>query len=164
MRFHDLNLGYALNPNITAALIYKSATIKNPTTNSAANLVGSIDEQNIAAWLLGFSGRASIAQNTSIYGNAAFGPGKIKSKSASLGDDENDLTYSIGEVGAVYQIPSITFGAVSVKLGYRVQVVNVKDIPQLTFSSSSPVTLLSRQTYQIQSITQGISVGVSIAF
>lgn len=162
----DINLSYAINENLSAALIYKSGKVKNAVTTSAANLLGvSSIEQDLSAWLIGISGRGKVAENFTMYGNAAFGPGRLKNKSAA-GDSRQDFLYSIGEIGVSYQFPNTSFGSWSIQLGYRIQSILVKDVEFQTYSlpQTTPPTVISSDSKNMQTTTQGIILGLTLAF
>lgn len=162
---YDINFGYGFGNGLSAALIYKYGKILNLNTVSAVSLLGGgIENQELKALLLGLSANAELVSNLRVYGNAAFGPGKVKSASLLLGDGDNDFNYSIGEVGLIYRFPTTSFGSVSLRAGYRVQVVEIKDVAEARFTTGPSVNVSSIGANKLQSTSQGVLLGLSVDF
>lgn len=161
---YDVSLGYAINENLSAALIYKAGKVENAVTISASNLLGvASSEQDLSGWLIGITGRGKVAENFTMYGNAAFGPGRATNRS-NFGDTKTSFIYSIGEIGVSYKFPNISFGSWSIQAGYRIQSVLIKDAEFQTISLPPTSTVIFTERKNIQSTTQGIVLGISVAF
>jgi hypothetical protein len=161
---YELALGYAITPRVIASLVYRTGKLSDATTARAASLASVRGELELKGLLLGIGASAPLQSGWSLYGNAAFGPGKskLKPKSGStLPEGEADLKYAIVELGFSYQfVPGIanTDLAMTFQAGYRAQSVESKafDFPQ-----TIPVV---NETGRLQSNTQGFVLGLSVAF
>ena len=140
---YDINVGRSISDNVSAVLIYKGAKLKNSLTISAASAIQSAVTQDISAFLVGLRGNTSIANRTTMYGNLAIGPGRLKTKTTSVvqplsNDIKNDLLYAIGEVGVSHQLQGDLLGRMSLQLGYRFQSVLTKQAKSYTFELPAP--------------------------
>lgn len=163
---YDLNVGYAVTPNIGVAAIYKSGRSESGVMRDSLYVDRSIlsNKQKLRGLLFGVSGNSVIGENLVMYGNLAYGPGKssLTSEPTPL-DIKFDFRYTVSEVGFSYRIPSIAFGNLALQAGYRIQVVTYTNVDLFTLE---PVTgtVLSSRTVRTQSTTQGPFVAFSVAF
>lgn len=166
----DVNISYALLPNLQASLIYKSGTISGLGTAQAVTLTGKSGDADLTGVILGLSGSAPLAGAASLYGSLAYGTASenIPSSGLSLGSNKFTGTYHVAEFGVAYRLAdeSMMSGLknLSLQVGYRVQVVTLNNIPQNTYSTGAVPSLISTSNLDSQSTTQGFVVGVAAAF
>jgi hypothetical protein len=60
-REYDTSLGYALSPNVTAAIIYKGGKINGAYSDSVSTFLGAQGELKVTAWGAGISASLNIS-------------------------------------------------------------------------------------------------------
>jgi hypothetical protein len=166
----DVALGYAVLPNLTASISYKSATVDRSASSNAQALLGLNSlGYKIDAWLIGLSANAPLQDSLSLYGNMAYGIAKQKVD----GGQDSSLTmtfngnYSIGEIGLSYRLIGATNSGflknLNAQLGYRVQSVNMRNVPFNTISIPFG-DVIDTQKENIRATTSGFVIGVFAAF
>lgn len=169
---YDISLGYAILPNLTASLAYKNGSISQGITQNTATLTGgstSSSSYDVTGWLLGISGSVPLSGPLSLYGNVAYGTATEKLKnSSSVGKSSFDGNYKIGEIGLSYRIADSSnmsfLKSATIQLGYRAQVITIRDFPFHTFSLANPTTPISTERLNVKSTTDGFILGLVAAF
>ena len=162
----DVSVGYSLLPGLTATLIYKRGEVGPSVTTQAEQLLGLTVKQVGTGLLLGLSANGPISDRLSLYGTAAYGPSNWK-QSQPAGTPDVKGRYSIGEVGLVYRLSPSTSDASGIawalQVGYRTQLVHLRDIRLDTYSMGTPPQVLSTERRSPTSTTHGLIVGVTVA-
>jgi hypothetical protein len=155
---YDVNLGYAVTPNITAVVLYKGGKSEIPA------IVGSIapqafrNIQRLRGAGFGLSGRYHLGENWNIYGSAAYGPGHT---TLSTGERYN-FRYSVAEAGVGYRIPGAP-GNLSLTAGYRYQNLDFRHGPDYAIALTTPPTPMNG-TQRVESATKGWTMGLACSF
>jgi hypothetical protein len=156
---YDINLGYAVTPNISTVLIYKGGKTEIPAMAGSAAAQLPRDRSRLRGLGLGVSGRYPMAENWNVYGSAAFGPGR----STFSNGDRYNIRYSVAEVGVGYRIPGF-FANMSITAGYRYQNLDFRRGPAYSFALTPEPVLIARDTQRIESATKGFTAGVAFSF
>jgi len=155
----DASLGYLVLPTLAVTIGYKWGDLKGlPILN------GPIPSYNaqVDAVLLGASGSAPLSDAFSLYGNAAYGWGhETISVPDAAGNSRYDLNYQIAELGLSYRFSFDSFlKALSLTVGYRAQITEVKNIAFGTYQPNNPPTLSSTTSINVRSVTTGPVIGL----
>lgn len=126
-RESDLNLGYAVTPEVSIVLGYKDATETRDTTLGIAPQRTPVLTTKVRGLLFGAAGNFAVYDKLRFYIQAGYGPSRFKLRfaDAALGTAKANGRYLIGELGLSYPVWSNaagTGGAV-VAVGYRSQTV-----------------------------------------
>lgn len=159
---YDINLGYAVLPNMTLALIHKGGRtdIRGTAGSPAAELFAA--RQDLKGWGLGASGTLPFTENLGGYGTVAYLKGKGSTGSDSVGTVHPK--YLTAELGISYRIPGFLGGRVSVQGGYRRQSFRVDDQSLTTFALTPNPVAVSTRTESFTSTTKGLVVGATVLF
>jgi hypothetical protein len=157
---YDINLGYAVTPNVTAVLIYKAGKSDIPAAAGSAAPQLFRDKQRLRGVGLGLSGRFPVAENLNAYASAAYSPGRSRFAST---DESFNFRYTVAEAGLGYRIPG-AFGNMSITAGYRYQNLDFRRGPVYSFALTPAPVELARGTERIQSATKGFIAGVAFSF
>lgn len=165
----DVALGYAILPNLTASVAYKSGKVDEVVTSNARAITGASTGYKVEGWLIGLSGSAPLQGPLSLYGNMAYGLAKETVDGGTfLGSPSFDGNYKIGEIGLSYRLlgaeNSSFFKSLVAQLGYRAQVITLKGINFPTYSLPPGAAPISSQKYDIKSTTDGLVIGLVAAF
>lgn len=165
---HDFALAYAfLHPGESKSRLsvladYKVGDVKPITGSSITDLLGVQGNARVSAILLGLSGVSPVAtiggNDLYLYGNAALGIGHTHFSTPII--HTLSTHYSIAEVGLSYPLS----GIFSLQFGYRSQNYTLRKAPFVTVSPSSPGTILTSETRDFQSSTEGAILGVTASF
>lgn len=164
----DIALSYALSPNLLASVVYKTGKVSQGVTRDMTALTNLSVSYRISGFLVGLNASAPLQDRLSLYGSFAYGLAKEKSSQRDVeGEDKYDATYKIGEVGLSYRImdgnPAAAIKSLSAQIGYRFQIVTVKDFPTATLSIPGG-TVLSVEHQSLSSLTHGPVFGIVGAF
>ncbi len=161
-------MGYALSPNLSGSIVYKTGTIDQLTTKRHTSLTGVSGGYKIKGLLFGISGSAQLQGPFALYGTFAIGPARQTTFGTGASDPTNKGTYQISEVGLAYRLTDdrtfLGFKNLSMQLGYRSQAVSLRDVPFATFSMEPVPTVVSIESRKLNSTTQGLLMGVVAAF
>jgi hypothetical protein len=157
---YDINLGYAVTPNLSAVVLYKAGKADVPAVVSGVNPIALRDEQRLRGGGLGFSARYPFAENWSAYGSAAYGSGRSK---LARSNERLRARYTVAEAGVGYRLPGAWANA-SLTAGYRYQEVDFRDGPQYTFALTPEPTVVGRSGHRVQSAAKGFTAGVAYSF
>ena len=174
---YELTLGYALSPNLTAALIYKGGRTSETTTVAATQLLGGRGKSKLWGTGIGLSGNAPISASflgsgegtgvsrLGVYGNFAYLEGRANFDLPVAGESSFRLNYQIAEVGLSYRLNSAPMGPISAltaQLGYRSQIIRQRNVLLPTFSANG--VLVSTDRTSVQSTTHGLVLGLVASF
>jgi hypothetical protein len=156
---YDINLGYAVTPNVSAVVIYKAGKSEIPATGNSAAPQLLRDLQRLRGVGVGVSGRYPIAENWNAYASTAISPGR---STLSSGERFN-ARYTVAEVGVGYRVPGV-FGNMSITAGYRYQNLDFRRGPAYSFALTPQPVLIARDRQRIESATKGLTAGVAFSF
>lgn len=157
---YDINLGYAVTPNISAVVIYKAGKTDIPSVATGVNPGAFRDEQRLRGVGLGVAARYPIAENWNAYGSAAYSSGR---STLAKSNDRLRARYTVAEAGVAYRLPG-ALASMSITAGYRYQEVDFRDGPRYTFAVAPEPTVVDRSSQRIQSATRGFTAGVTYSF
>lgn len=165
----DVTLGYALFPNLTASIAYRSGTVDGGATTNLNALGVFRSRYKVDGWLLGLSGSAPLQDRLSLYGNFAYGIIKNKLNSTQLlGSPTYNGTYTIGEVGLAYRLMDESgsgfIRSLTAQLGYRAQIVFIPGFEYPIYSIPPGVARLSTDKVDVRATTSGVMLGIVAAF
>lgn len=157
---YDINLGYAVTPDLTVVALYKAG--KSDIPAAAGNPVAAPfrEKQKLHGAGLGLSGRLPLAENWNLYGSAAYSGGKTSLETSGA---RYSLRYTVAEAGVGYRIPG-AFSNMSVTAGYRYQNLNFRHTRADTFALTPEPVFVSSEPERIRTSTKGFTVGVAFAF
>jgi hypothetical protein len=156
---YDVSVGYEVASRVNVALIYKSGKVHSQSLAVAAAADTLTSEQKFKGLLFGVAASKSVADDFSLYGTLAYGPGR---GDLSLRNMKVNVKYTIAELGATYRPPALP--TLSVQAGYRYQAVRLKDVPFLTYALTPTPVEVSHVNQSTMSRTGGFVLGVSLAF
>jgi hypothetical protein len=121
----DINLGYAVTPEVALSVGYKDATETRDVSFGATPQRTPLLRTRVRGLLLGMSASFPVKDKLRFYAQAAYGPARLKAdfydRGASL---KTDGRYLIGELGLSYGLYSKPDGsAAAASIGYRTQTV-----------------------------------------
>lgn len=126
-RESDLNLGYSLTPELGIALGYKDATESREASLGGAPQRTPLLTTKVRGYLLGAVGSFAVSEKLRIYGQAGYGPARLKLRfnDPLLGSTKANGRYLIGELGLSYPIYTNAngFGSTTAAVGYRTQTI-----------------------------------------
>jgi hypothetical protein len=157
---YDINLGYAVTPNITAVALYKAGKADIPAAAGNPAAASFRERQKLHGAGLGVSARYPIAENWNLYGSAAYSGGKT---SFQVSSGRYSLRYTVAEAGVGYRIPG-GFSNMSVTAGYRYQNLNFRRTHADTFALTPEPVLVASEPARVETATKGFTVGVAVAF
>lgn len=157
---YDVNLGYAVTPNISAVMIYKSGKADVPVVTGTPAAIAVREKEKLRGTGLGISARYPIAENWNLYGSTAYTRGHARLLTSG---DRYGLRYTVAEAGVAYRIPG-AFSSMSVTAGYRYQRVDFRDVHSVTYALTPEPVFVSSEPVQPRSATKGFTLGVSFAF
>ncbi len=157
---YDVNLGYAVTPNISAVVLYKSGKADIPVAAGTPAAIAVRETEKLRGTGLGVSARYPVAENWNLYGSAAYTSGHARLVTSG---DRYGLRYTVAEVGVGYRIPG-AFSNMSVTAGYRYQNLDFRDVHRLTYALTPAPVLVSSESIRPQSATRGFTMGVAFAF
>jgi len=164
-RENDLALGYALLPGMTVSLIHKSGRTSGMVTPAVNTLLGLKGTQRARGLLLGLSASAPMTERLSLYGNAAYGPGRYQVATDIPGGGNSPVRCTVADFGlAWHAFASATpglVGAVTVQLGLRWQSVRFRSI-SLDTPAIPGVTVRAAPPREPQSTTHGLVLAVGV--
>lgn len=157
---YDINLGYAVTPNINAVLLYKAGKSDIPAAagNPAPGLIR--EQQKLRGAGLGVSARYPIAENWSLYGSTAYSTGHSRFQ---VTRERYSARYTIADAGVAYRMPG-TFGNMSITAGYRYQNLDFRHAYVRTYVVTPEPVLIASEPTRIQSATKGFTAGVAYNF
>lgn len=165
---YDVAMAYAFlhssegRSRLSALADYKVGELRPITGTSANDLLDVRSNVRVSAILLGLSGVAPIAaiggKDLLLYGNAAFGTGHAHFSTPLI--HTTNTHYSIAEIGLSCPVSDIF----SIQLGYRTQTFTLRHVPFVTLSTTSPGTILSSESRNVESSTQGPIMGITASF
>ena len=155
---YDVNLGYAVTPNITAVLLYKTGKSEIPNVAGSDAPEVFRNNQRLRGAGLGLSGRYQLAENWNAYGSGAYAPGHTKFSNG----ERYHLRYTVAEAGVGYRVPN-AFGNLSLTAGYRYQNLDFPRGPDYAVALTTPPTPMNG-TQRLQSATKGWTVGLACSF
>lgn len=166
-REFDVTIGRALMPGVMASLTYKQGKVQSATTAQAVAMLNLQGRQKGEGLLLGLSAVAPLSHPVSLYGSLAYGAGKYQVAEEVPGNPKSSARYVIGDFGMAYRIESPggtrAVDAVTVQLGYRSQVLSFRRIG-VSLPASSAVKLVGLNEGKVRSTTDGLVMGVGLAF
>ena len=157
---YDINLGYAVTPNLSAVVLYKAGKADIPAVVSGVNPIVVRDEQRLRGGGLGVSARYPFAENWSAYGSAAYGWGRSK---LTRSNERLSARYTVAEAGVGYRLPG-AWANVSLTAGYRYQEVDFRDGPRYTYALTPEPTVVGRSGHRVKSSAKGFTAGVGYSF
>jgi hypothetical protein len=157
---YDINLGYAVTPNLSVVALYKAGKADIPAASGNPAATPLRERQKLHGAGLGVSGRYPIAENWNLYGSTAYSGGKT---SFQVSGGRYSLRYTIAEAGVGYRIPG-AFSNMSVTAGYRYQNLSFRHTHTDTFALTPEPVLVSSEPERIRTSTKGFTVGVTVAF
>lgn len=157
---YDINLAYAVTPNIAAVLIYKAGKSEIPALASGVAPQAFRDEQRLRGVGLGVSARYPLAENWNAYASAAYSPGR---STFANSNERFSFRYTVAEAGVGYRLPG-ALGNMSLTAGYRYQNLDFRHGPRYTFALAPEPTQVARSSARIQSSTKGFTAGVAYSF
>ena len=167
----DISLGYAIQPNLIASIVYKGASISDSITRNAAGILGQSDSSyKVTGWLVGLSGAAPLSGPLSLYANFALGSARqaFNGPNPLGGPTTFNGTYRIGEVGLSYRLiepnPAALVKSLSLQLGYRAQVTEIRDLPYPIYSIPPGPFPVSAERLNVRSTAEGLVFGLVAAF
>lgn len=159
---YDVNLGYAVTPNITAALVYKGGknSVRGLADGAAPQYLANA-EQKLSGWGVGANFSMPVTDSFGAYGTLAL----VRNGSSTISGDAGRFhpKYSIAEVGGVYRMP-VAFGGLSIQAGYRYQDITFNDAPVTTYALTPAPVIVARTRESFSSTTKGFVVGVAVSF
>ena len=157
---YDVNLGYAVTPNVTLALLYKGGKndVRGVAGSAAPEAVAF--SQTLKGWGAGITATAPLAERLSGYATLAYGTGH---SSVSLVDQRLPVKYATAELGLAYRIPDFLGGRTSIQAGYRRQDVRINQVLPTYALTPAPVEVSSTMS-RVTSKTQGFVIGGAISF
>lgn len=157
---YDVNLGYAVSPNVTLALVYKGGKndVRGVAGAAGADTVAFL--QKLKGWGGGANFTAPLAEGLTGYATFAYATGH---STLALVEDRLGLKYATGELGLAYRIPSFLGGRTSIQAGYRRQDVRIKQVLPLLALTPAPIQV-STTNANVTSKTQGFVIGGAISF
>jgi hypothetical protein len=157
---YDVNLGYAVTPNLTVVALYKAGKADIPAAFGNPAAAPFREKQKLHGAGLGLSGRYPIAEQWNLYGSAAYSGGKTRFE---VSGGRYSLRYTVAEAGVGYRIPG-AFSNMSVTAGYRYQNLSFRHTHADTFALTPEPVLVSSEPERIRTATKGFTVGVAVAF
>lgn len=158
---YDVNLSYALTPNIGLTLIYKGGKVDGRARANAVMpelFANRLSPRGVA---LGLSAATTVGDRVALYANAAYGPGRASTSGAL---PAVHARYSVGEFGVSYRFPPEAFGGIALQAGYRMQHFRFTDFPSSTYAASQPPVELSTTRGEVSSMSKGPILGLSLTF
>jgi len=159
----DASLGYSILPPADSVLLatvsYKYAKI-GPTSPNFDNTA------TVNAVLFGLSGSAPLTGNLRLIGSFAIGPGRQRTTTPA-GEAKNNSVYQVVEVGIAYPLISGSSGplrSLSLTLTYRAQIYRIKGIDFPTTTLPPQNQLISTESRDVTSTTQGPVLGLIASF
>jgi hypothetical protein len=124
-RESDVNLGYAVTPELSLALGYKDATETRDVSLGVAPQRTPLLNTRVRGFLLGAVGNFAVADKLRLYAQAGYGPARLKADFYDRGARlKTRGRYLIGEIGLSYPVFTTAQGmAATAALGYRTQTV-----------------------------------------
>ncbi|MFO1327249.1 MAG: hypothetical protein U1F56_07810 [Rubrivivax sp.] len=160
----DVSLGYQVLPGLSLAIIRKSGTVSLTQTQAASELTGGDGPIKATGNLIGLSASAPLTDSLLVYGNMAYGPGKVADPQGQFQSLKG--RYTLAEFGLAYRhsFAQTTLGiqALSLQAGYRTQVLSYPGFVPSDFDAL-PVqyTITSSKA---RSVTDGFVLSVSLIF
>lgn len=157
---YDINLGYAVTPNINVVALYKAGKSDIPAAagNPAAALFR--EQQKLRGGGLGVAVRYPIAENWNLYGSTAYSTGHSRFQ---VSGERYSARYTIADAGIAYRLPG-ALGNVSITAGYRYQNLDFRHAFIRTYVLTPEPLLVSSAPTRIQSATKGFTAGVAYNF
>jgi hypothetical protein len=157
---YDINLGYAVTPNINVVALYKAGKSDIPAAagNPAATLFR--EQQKLRGGGLGVSARYPIAENWNLYGSTAYGTGHSRFQ---VSGERYSARYTVAEAGLGYRLAG-ALANVSITAGYRYQNIDFRHAYIRTYVLTPEPLLVSSEPTRIQSDTKGFTAGVAYSF
>ena len=125
-RESDLNLGYAVTPEVGLAIGYKDATETRDVSLGIAPGRTPLLKTRVRGMLLGAVGSFAVYDKLRLYAQAGYGPARLKADFLDRGMTlKTRGRYIIGEFGLSYPVFSSTngLGGATAAIGYRTQTV-----------------------------------------
>lgn len=126
-RESDLNVGYAITPEVALAIGYKDATETRDTSLGVAPQRTPLLTTKVRGVLIGAFGSFAVYEKLRVYGQAGYGPARLKLRfnDPLLGNTKANGRYLIGELGLSYPVYSSAsgYGNATAAIGYRTQTV-----------------------------------------
>ena len=160
----DLSVGYQVLPGLSLAVIRKSGSTSLTQTRATSELTGGDGPVKLRAHLVGLSVSAPLSDALLVYGNLAYGTGKVIDPAGQF--ETLKARYTLSELGLAYRhgLPRAVAGiqAVTVQAGYRTQVLSY---PGLVPSDFAGLDLqYSITPSKARSVTDGFVIGISLIF
>ncbi len=156
---YDVNLGYAVTPNISAVVLYKAGKSDIPTVAGSAAPQVFRSSQKLRGGGLGLSGRYRMGENWNAYGSAAYGAGHSSFSSG----ERYFVRYTVAEAGVGYRIPGAPAN-LSLTAGYRYQNLNFPATRDTLVTLTTPPSTTLGPAHRLQSSTQGWTLGLAGSF
>ena len=157
---YDVNLGYAITPNLSAVVVYKSGKADVPVAAGTPAAVAVREKEKLRGTGLGVSARYPLAENWNLYGSAAYTRGHAWLLTSG---ERYGLRYTVAETGIGYRIPG-AFSNMSLTAGYRYQNLDFRDVYRLTYALTPAPVLVSTEPVRPRSATKGFTMGVAFSF
>lgn len=157
---YDVNLGYAITPNVSAVVLYKSGKADVPVVAGTPAAIAVREKEKLRGTGLGVSARYPLAENWNLYGSAAYTRGHARLLTSG---ERYGLRYTVAELGVGYRIPG-AFSNMSLTAGYRYQNLDFRDVHRLTYALTPAPVLVSSEPIRPQSATKGFTMGVTFSF
>lgn len=157
---YDINLGYAVTPNLTAVVLYKAGKSDIPAAAGNPAAASMREQQKLRGGGVGVSARYPIAEKWNLYGNAAYGAGNSRFQ---VSGERYSARYTIAEAGVGYRMPG-ALANMSVTAGYRYQNLDFRHAYIRTYVLTPEPLLVSSAPTRIQTATKGFTAGVAYSF
>ncbi len=156
---------------MTAAVIYKHANFAPSETLRASQLIGGSVSESGQGLLMGLSGSAPMSASVSMYGSLAYGGGRVELKNLpAIANIKNrySVRYTVAEFGLAWHLVDATSSAlvngVTLQLGYRTQVIDLRGVELQSFTAAASPQILSTRSENAPNNTQGLVIRVGVAF
>lgn len=156
---YDVNLGYAVTPNISAVLVYKAGKSQLPPIAGSAVPEAFRNRQRLHGTGLAMSVRYPVAENWNAYGSASYAPGRMTSATG----ERFSLRYTVAEAGLGYRVPGAPAN-LSLTAGYRYQNVDFRNGAYYTIALATPPSAPTVTTQRLQTATKGWTMGLTCSF
>lgn len=160
----DLALGYQLLPGLSLALIRKTGKTSSNQTRETTGLLGTDLPADGEATLLGLSASAPLTDHWSLYGNAAWGPGRFTDPTGLFQPVKS--RYAVSEFGLAFrhglERRRLGLSAVTFQAGYRVQAIAYRGFLDSDFEGL-PLDVEVTRT-KARSVTDGAVFSMSLVF
>lgn len=157
---YDINLGYAITPNLSAVLVYKSGKVDVPVAAGTPASIAAREKEKLYGTGLGVSARYPVTENWSLYGSAAYSSGRARLVTSGT---RFGLRYTVAEAGVGYRIPG-AFSNMSLTAGYRYQNTSFRDVENVTYALTPAPVFVSSEPIRPRSATKGFTMGVAFSF